>query len=190
MKCFKRDYSKPSREYGSHGEGEIFIPKWGYIVPHTESAQGAETIDGKWSEYTHGLAVSTKLGLPWDDRNDGGVYSACKRLKALGVNSTWEDHRNAFNRTVGGAEILCLHGDQLSIEKAEMILESFHSAFPKRNIRGIKPIRKSGRGYNNLLASKKAGMDVALLGELFFIDNPADFIPADQIAAFLKKVLI
>lgn len=193
FKCLKKDYSKPSRDYGSHGEGEDFKPKWGYIVPHTEKAQGAETPDNKWSEYKHGLSVAVGNAdfIPWDDRNNGGVSGAVKRLiSSHDINSTWEDHRNAYRGVTAGAEILCIRGDSLSKHYAEMILDSFNSYFPNRNIRGVKEMKKGGRGYGNLLASKKAGADVALLGELFFIDNPKDFIPPEKIATFLRKVLV
>jgi len=191
--CFKKDYSKPSRDYGSHGEGEPFTPKWGYVVPHTEKAQGAEAPDGKWSEYKHGLsvAVTNSNFIPWDDRNNGGVSGAVSRLISdKKINSTWEDHRNAFDGRVGGVEVLCIRGDSLSKHYAEMILDAFHETFPDRNIRGVKEMKKGGRGYGNLLASKKAGADVALLGELFFIDNPKDFIEVEKIAKFLRRVLV
>ena len=189
--CFKKDYSKPSRDYGSHGEGDNFKSKWGYIVPHVKNAQGADTPGKRYSEYKYGQIVAPQLSLPWDDRDNGGVSGACARLKKIrGVNSCFEDHKNAYNGIVGGAEILVISGDALSTHKAEMILDAFHADFPDRNIRGVKKMRKGGRGYNNLLAAKKAGMDVALLGELFFIDNKNDFISTDRYAEFLKSVLI
>lgn len=194
LNCFKKDYSKPSNPVGSHGEGVSFKPRWAYIVPHTEGAQGAETPDGLTSEYKYGLsvAVTNAESIPWDDRNDGGVKGAVKRLVKgdKKVTATFEDHKNAYNNKVGGAEILVIRGDQLSKHYAELILDAFKVRFPKRNIRGIKEMKKGGRGYNNLLAAKKAGADVALLGELFFIDNDSDFIPVNTYADFLKEVLV
>ena len=192
MKCFKKDYSKPSRDYGSHGEGENFTPVWGYIVPHTKNAQGAETPDNKWSEYKHGQSVAVKnaVVIPWDDRDSGGVRPAVERLVSKGVNATWEDHRNAYRGTTGGAEILYIHGDDLSKYHAEMILDAFKAKYPDRNIRGAKAKRKGDRGYNNLLAAKKGGADVALLGELFFIDNPNDYLSPDEVAEFLLSVFV
>jgi len=193
LDCFKKDYSKPSKDYGSHGEGESFKPVWGYIVPHTEKAQGAETPDNKFSEYKYGLGVAVKNAdsLPWDDRNDGGVSGAVKRLvNSKKVNATFEDHKNAYNNKVGGAEILCIKGDELSKYYAELILAAYKLKYPNRNIRGVKEMRKGGRGYNNLKAAKAAGADVALLGEMFFIDNPGDFIPVNVYADFIKEVLV
>lgn len=190
--CFKKDYSKPSKPVGSHGEGDTFKARFGYIVPHTEKAQGAETPNKKTSEYQYGLsvAVTNDASILWDDRNDGGVKAAARRLVKKGCNATFEDHKNAYNNKVGGAEILVIKGDQLSKDKAELILEAFKLRFPKRNIRGVKEMRKGGRGYNNLIAAKKGGADIALLGELFFIDNDSDFIPVNTYADFLKEVLV
>lgn len=190
--CFKKDYSKPSKPVGSHGEGESLKLKWGYIVPHTKSAQGAETPDNLTSEYKYGLsvAVTNADSILWDDRNDGGVKGAVKRLVGKGVNATFEDHKNAYNGKVGGAEILIIKGDSLSKHYAELILDAYALKYPNRNIRGVKEMKKGGRGYNNLLAAKKAGADVALLGEMFFIDNPADFIPVNTYANFIKEVLV
>lgn len=191
LDCFKRDYTKPSREYASHGEGRTFKPVWGYVVPHTRVAQGAETPDNKWSEYSHGMVTAPLTELPYSTRDDGGVKGAVKRLIGFGlINASWEDHRNAYNEKVGGAEILYMHGDDLSKYYAEMILESFAAKFPDRKIRGAKGKRKGDRGYNNLLLAKKGGVDVALLGELFFIDNPKDFIEPAVMAEFLKSVLV
>jgi len=190
LECFKKDYSEPSQDYGSHGEGEQFISKWGYIIPHTKYAQGAETPDNQYSEYTHGSIVAAGLPIPFDHRNDGGISGACERLSDRGVNSTWEDHRNAYNGIVGGAEILYLKRDHLSKVKAEDILHAFSITFPDRTIRGAKARGPKERGGGNLVASKKSGMDVALLGELFFIDNPKDFIETEAMIKFLKSVLI
>jgi len=188
--CLKRDYRQPTREYGSHGEGESFQPIWGYIIPHIDEAQGAETKKGL-SEYSYGgmIANYNNNFIAWDDRDDGGVKSATKRLVAHGINATFEDHKNAYNHKVGGAEILIIKGDELSKFHAERILEAFALKFPDRNIRGVKEMRKGGRGYNNLLLAKKGGADVALLGELFFIDNPNDFIDPKVYAEFIRDVL-
>ena len=193
FECLKRDYREPSRDYGSHGEGENFEPIWGYIVPHTANAQGAEAPDsrGGISEYLYGvnIAIANEETVPWESRNDGGVKGASKRLVKAGVNATFEDHKNAYNHKVGGAEILIIKGDDLSRKYAEFILEAFAEKFPDRKIRGIKERKKGGRGYNNLVAAKKAGADVALLGEMFFIDNEKDFIDPITYAEFIKEVL-
>lgn len=189
--CLKKDYSKPSKEYGSHGDGENFKPIWGYIVPHTKDAQGAETPDNKWSEYKHGQAVAVKnaVVIPWDDRDNGGVSGAVKRLVSKGVNATWEGHLNAYRGDTAGMEILYIHGDDLSKHYAELIIDAFRIRYPDRNIRGLKAKRKGDRGYNNLRDAKRSGADVALLGELFFIDNPDDYLSPDEVAEFILGVL-
>ena len=194
MKCFKKDYRKPSRDYGSHGTGESFKPVWGYVVAHGEGSDlGCFSHDKKWSETTHGEAVAVLTELPWEDRKEGrGVSGACRNLKKMGCNASWEDHRNAYKYPkvkAEGYEILYLAGDELSKKYAEIILEEFARRYPGRKNRGLKAIKKGGRGYRNLLAAKKAGMDVALLGELFFLDNPRDFLSPKAVAEFLKDVL-
>lgn len=191
FECLKRDDSKPTNDIGSHGEGESFKPKWGYIVPHTKKAGGAETPDNKWSEYQYGKVVAITNGafIPWDDRNHGGVKEASKRLVAHGCNSLFEDHKNAYRGFTRGAEILVIRGDELSIKYAEFILEEFKKQFPDHPIRGIKQMKKGGRGYNNLRDMKRGGADVALLGEMFFIDNVKDWIDQDTYAKFLVRVM-
>lgn len=189
MKCFKRNYHKPSREYGSHGEGEQFKPSWGYMVPHLKNAQGADTPDKKWSEYKYGQSVATLLGLPWETRDEGGVKGASQRLVARNCNCIFEDHKNAYRGTSFGFEILILKGDSLSKQYAELIMDEFERRYPKRRNRGIKEMTKGGRGYNNLLNHKRGGADVALLGEMFFIDNPHEFINPSEYVNFLKSVL-
>lgn len=191
MKCFRRNYHKPSREYGSHGEGEQFKPVWGYMVPHEKDKPGAVSPDGKWSEYKYGESVATLLGLPWETRDEGGVYGAAKRLVGRDCNCIFEDHKNAYTRTAGyGYELLILKGDNLSRRYAELILEEFERRYPARKNRGIKEMAKGGRGYQNLLNHKKAGAEVAILGEMFFIDKSREFIPPAEYVNFLKEVLV
>ena len=188
LDCFKKDYSKPSKEYGSHGEGEDFKPVWGFINPHLKSAQGASNPNNKVSEYQYGVLMSKHHSYPVEYRDDGGVYGAAKRLKKdHQVTASVENHKNAYNKQVNGAEILVIRGDNLSIYYAEMILDAFAIRYPKVNIRGVKKISKGGRGYNNLVSAKKAGMDVVLLTEMFFIDSY--YIDPKLMAEFWKQTL-
>jgi len=186
--CFKKDYSKPSRDYGSHGEGESFKPVWGFINPHTEKAPGASNPRNKVSEYQYGVLMKKHHNFPLEFRDDGGVSGAAKRLKAQGITASVENHKNAYNKQVNGAEILIIRGDKLSLQYAEMILDSFSMLYPKINNRGVKKMSKGGRGFNNLKAAKGAGMDVALLTEMFFID--AFYLEPQLMAEFWKKALI
>lgn len=179
--CFKKGY-----DYG----GEEFIPEWGLIIPHTEKRKGALSYDGKYSEYVYGSIMAGMINIPHATRNYGGVFSAAKSLFKQGCNCSLEPHYNAYNGQAHGAEILVMKGDDLSAKYARLIMDDFSSKFPKRRLRhdnGIKWLRKGDRGYNNLKEAKSAGMEVALLSELFFGDNPKDFIKPSAQAQFLRQ---
>ena len=184
FECWK----KPQQDSIGYGESDTQLDgyKWGYIVPHTLTAQGAETHDGI-SEYRYGLVA--RLALTFSEtRNGWGVKGACKSLINQGANASFEDHKNAYNTKVGGAEILVLYGDSLSEAIAERILEDFCREFGRVN-RGVKKIRKGGRGYNNLKTAKKY-FNVALLGEMFFIDNTDEWIDPVVYRTWLRSALV
>lgn len=189
LDCFKRNYHKPSREYGSHGEGEQFKPSWGIIVPHTEKAGGADTPDGKWNEYKYGLHMAKSIDRPHATRDNGGVLAAARSLKEQGCNCSLEPHKNAYNSRANGYEILILKGDSLSKQYAELFLDAFAQKYPARRNRGVKEMTKGGRGYRNLIDAKRGGMEVALLSEMFFIDNNSDWLPPHVMANFWSNNL-
>ena len=129
---------------------------------------------------------------PCENRNDGGVKGAAKRLVKKKVNATLEPHKNAYNGKAKGFEILVLKGDSLSRHYAELFAEAFKVKFPDRVLRGYKGIKEvSGRdnGAANLRASKNAGAEVALLSESFFIDNPNEWIEPREMAHFWAENL-
>ena len=190
MKCFKRNYHKPSREYGSHGEGEQFKPAWGIIVPHLDRAGGAETPSGRWNEYKYGLHMAKFMDKAHATRDEGGVYGAAKELKKYGCNASLEPHKNAYNGKANGYEILILKGDHLSKHYAELFLEEFSRKYPQRKNRGIKEMTKGGRGYKNLIDAKRAGMEVALLSEMFFIDVAGEWLEPHVMGKFWEEVLV
>lgn len=187
LDCFKKDYSKPSKPIESHGDNGSFKPVWGFINPHLERAGGAEHPQRDINEYKYGHLMKNHHDYPFETRDSGGVYGAAKALIKKGCNASIEDHKNAYNNSVNGAEILVIKGDRLSIDYAEMMLDEFNKMFPQVKIRGVKQKNKGDRGYNNLRDSKRAGMDIALLPELFFIDS--FWIDPAKLAEFYKKVL-
>lgn len=191
---FTRDYSKPIRNYDSHGSGNTsFSPKWGFIVPHTKMAPGAQGFlenSRRVIEYFYALEFISLLSFPFQTRDIGGVYGAAKRLINSGINASVEPHCNAYNGNVSGYEILVLDGDQLSYEYAVNFIEQFRIMFPERKFRRIIKTKSGTRGHNNLVQAKKAGMEVALLTEFFFIDNPKDFILEERMAEFFRKAMV
>lgn len=197
---FTRDYSKPANDYQSHGESENkpeFKPKWGIIIPHTKKKPGASGYSPygqKIQEHEYGLKLAADTSFPFETRDNGGVYGSAKRLAQISqINATIEPHKNAYNKKAKGFELLVIKGDSLSGHYARMISEEFHSRFPDRRLRhdkGINWVKKGDRGYYNLVQAKKAGMEVAILGESFFIDNPNEWISPEEMAKFWNEVLV
>lgn len=180
-----------------YGRGADFIPLWGIIVPHERKAQGARTHSSVYPpvyEYGYGLQLATYLSdrIPHKTRDSAGVYGAAKALLDIGCNATLEPHCNAFNGKAEGYEILVMAGDSLSKEYALNIISAFQTKYPERRKRqgdGVKEVKKGERGYYNLKNAKDAGVEVALLSELFFIDNIKDFMQPLEMSNFLREVL-
>jgi len=161
---------------------------WGYIVPHLKSAQGAQLAKGM-TEYKYGLNCAKILdelqGIPWETRDVGGVSGAARRLSKRNVKYSIEDHKNAYNRKVGGFEVLVHRGYPKDAIAAEMLIETFTERLPNlklRGISGIKWVEGRNRGAGNIRAAHSGGMEIALLTEPFFIDNIDDWIPVDMLA--------
>lgn len=156
---------------------------WGCIVPHSRFQMGAKRFDNKLTEYEYGLQMAPYLMLPWDTRDNGGINDAAKRLKKFyNVDALIEPHFNAFNGKVSGAEILVI--DEVSYAHAKKILEHWG----KNEVRGVKLISSGARGYTNLFLMKKH-VEVAILTELFFGDNPLDYVEPIEQALFLRDHL-
>ncbi|WP_373092922.1 N-acetylmuramoyl-L-alanine amidase, partial [Zhongshania sp.] len=155
------------------------------IVGHTATAMGAQTLDGKMSEYNYNFLAAQRVGLPYARRDFGGRKGAAKKMGQMGVDVSVELHCNAYNGKAHGAEILVLAGDYKSRAYAEDMLESYCTRFKKRS-RGVKEIGRGGRGYYNLKYVKDAGVQVVLLIEPFFIDNEDDYISYLDYADWLK----
>ena len=181
-------------EFQGYGEGDNFSPIWGLIIPHEKKAQGAMNYDGTYSEYNYALEMSRHIGIPFQTRDDGGVYTATERLiNEYKINSTIETHFNAYNRNAHGYELLVMKGDSLSERYARLMIESFSDIYPKRRARGdagIKWVSKGDRGYYNLSKAKDAGAVVTILSELCFGDNVVDYISPIKQAEFWRSHFI
>ena len=165
---------------------------WGFIRCHTKNRKGALSKEQSIYEYDYYGELLEMLSYPSADRNNGGVTKACEELKILDVTATIEPHFNAFNGKTEGAEILVLKDDYTSFYCAWLIMEKFKKMFPERRIRardGIKFVSKGDRGYNNLKDSIDSGMKVAVLPELFFGDNPKDYMRIKDQYKFWKACL-
>lgn len=183
----------PAPKPNDYGEGNtVFVPRWGIIVPHTREAQGADNHTKKITEYMYGSLMVQSIALPHAFRDEGGVFSAARSLVSRGVTATLETHFNAYNGHAEGCEILVLQGDKLSEHYARLFVEDFAMKYKRklRGDKGIKFVSKGDRGYQNLIAAKDAGAKVAILSELFFGDNPADYLDYNEQATFWQNTLI
>lgn len=191
QECIKLiDSQKPSIGFGEKPEPKY---AWGLIIPHTKSSGGASSKEKKINEYEYGLKLASYLAIPRETRDEGGVSLAAKRLKIKGCTASLEPHLNAFNQTAKGFEILVLENDSESIRVAEIMAENFKAKYPNRVLRhgnGVKKIKSGDRGYSNLVAAKKEGMKIALLGEAFFIDNVNEWIEPHEMAEFWMSQLV
>lgn len=184
FECFKN-------KSNGYGEGEDVVLSWGFINPHTSVSGGAVTHDKTMNEYKYGLHMLHNLNFPFETRDEGGVAGACKRLKKAGVTATIETHFNGFNGKASGAECLVLKGDSESEHYARLFMNMFSDVYPRRKLRhdrGIKLVKSGDRGYTNLKVARRY-MKVAILSELFFGDNPSDFMSFVDQSKFWHHVL-
>ena len=185
-------FRRKKEESVGYGEAPSSLV-WGFIIPHTKEDGGATTPDKKMNEYRFKLAMIRVMDLlvPFETRDVGGVWGAVKRLFKRGVTASIESHKNAYNKKVGGFEVLYLYDDELSKEYALKLVAAFKEAFPNHTIRrgnGLIPIKKGGRGFNNLKFARKK-FRVSLLVEAFFIDNNDDYISPEEMAQFWDNFL-
>lgn len=190
MKCLKKFFSPAHTPIKEHGQDGYLNPVWGVIIGHTKKAQGAISHDKKYTEYMYGAIAAPEINVPWETRDKGGVFGAASTLiKNYSINCLIEIHGNAFNSRAEGYEILIIKGDALSRKYAENFLLAFKKKYPDRVYRGVKEIAHGGRGYNNLVAMKRAGAKVALLTEIFFIDNASDWLAPIEQGKFWREQL-
>ena len=152
--------------------------KFALMQAHTKKAQGACSDEYQVSEYEYFNKLKPFLNSDIAKGNrDSGLLNGYKMLKSQGeAIGSLEFHLNAFNKKANGYEVLVLKGDDKSYWEAKRFLALMAIYFPEKRSRGIKEISYRGRGYKNLTASKRAGFEISLLTEVFFIDNARDYI--------------
>lgn len=176
---------------------EVGNLKWGFVVPHTKAKAGAvlKDRDGKVvaQEYFYAKdalrLLQDHLGVTVGTRDEGGLNGAYGWLNIEGCTASIEPHLNAFNTKAKGYEVLVLKGDTTSALYAKELLDLFGKMYPDRVNRGIKYVKSGDNGFANLMAAKKNGMEVALLTELFFIDNKSEWISRGDMAQFFNRFL-
>lgn len=174
--------------YGQEEEQapEEFKPVWGFINCHTAGKQGARAWN-MMTEYNYGYSMLQLTSQIFVTRNNDGVQGAGRVLRFNEVNASIECHFNAFNGKAEGAMLLVMEGDKLSEKYAREIIEQFKKYFPDRKLRadnGVSIIKKADRGFNNLQTAKDCGMEIAIMSELMFGDNEADWISISKQAGF------
>lgn len=168
--------------------------KWGRVICHTSASQGANTIlHGQViteNAYCKGIYQLMKIFTPVGNRDLGGIKGAYDALAKKGCNATLEFHLNAFNTKAEGYEVLILKGDTTSRIYAEALLDMMEEKYPDRVRRGIREVEYGQGGYKNLKTSRDNGSLVAILPELFFLDNPDEFINAQELAGLMDDFLV
>lgn len=167
---------------------------WGIIIPHTLKQKGASGLTPYGSrvyEYDYAVKMASYLRhIPSETRNTKRIYDAAKFLvDNKEVTASIEPHLNAHDGTVEGFEILVLKDDHKSKKAALKIMDHFKMTFPSKRIRALREIRKDDNGFGNLTSAKAAGIEVALLTEAFFIDNPKDWINPETMSVFWESAL-
>lgn len=170
---------------------------WGFVVPHTKADRGAvlKSALGKVveTEYDYGAEtirlISNDLPVTKATRDGGGLKGAYGWLKIEGAKFSIEPHLNAFNTIAKGYCVLVLKGDTKSEKVARQLLAKFSEKYPDRQNRGIRFVKSGDRGALNLITAKDNGMEVALLTEMFFIDNLSDYISTKEMSKFFIDFL-
>ena len=126
--CFKKDYSKPSRDYGSHGEGESFKPVWGFINPHTEKAPGASNPRNKVSEYQYGVLMKKHHNFPLEFRDDG-LYALTDSIREYKTGLLFGDFKKKYPYEKSTCNGLGSIASNLLSTLVCMMLQNSHYAF-------------------------------------------------------------
>lgn len=159
---------------------------WGRVICHNSHAQGADTVrngelvtENMHCKMTYGfMKYFTYVGT----RDVGGIKGAYSHIYRKGCNASLESHRNAFNGKAKGFEVLVLRGDETSKRYAQILMGIFGKHYPDRTYRRIKELRYGEGGYKNLRTARDLGFKVAILPELFFIDNEKEWITPEDLA--------
>lgn len=165
---------------------------WGFVVAHTKKKVGAVlkdedgTVMATENDHSNSTSIQVCRQIPSviATRDAGGLDGAYGWLSIEGCKFSIESHGNAFNRNAKGYLILVIDGDKASEYVANLMLESFREKYPKRQYRGIRRVQAGDNGFLNLRKAREAGMEVALLTEMFFIDNRDDYISSEDLGNF------
>jgi len=145
------------------------------IIPHNFKKQGATTPAAP-NDYDQSITEYTYAQQEF-------LFSSSVTTLECQI----EIHKNAFNNESKGACMLVLSGDLESGLMARKILDRFCKKFHRRN-RGVVLLEDGNRGYKNLKAMKHGGAKIAILSELFFIDNPIEWIEPEFMGKFWREV--
>jgi len=157
------------------------------VVGHTRNSQGAmgvSPISASEYEFNRELALlverfgkSRGHQVATFFRDGVGIEGAYQQVAEWEADAVVELHFNAFNGEARGTETLyCNDEDQqrvLEKEFAESVQQHLCQVFNRtdRTNRGIKPLSRGDRGYNNVTQL----FDIpSILIEPFFGDNPAE----------------
>lgn len=183
----------------SPGYGEDYDPsgKELFIVPHTINSPGAISVnDVSEYRYWEEIILSLKAKTLYRNRGNAILKESLEDAASEGYTISIEPHFNAFNGKAFGAEILVLKGDQASEAYARDMLQFWadfnhllNRTVKMRHASGIKFVSRGDRGYMNLKRAKDAGMEVAVLPELFFGDNPDDFRSVRTLTDFFRDFI-
>lgn len=165
------------------------MSKLHYINGHTQNRQGAEGTESvnegprdtitEW-RYANDLHFSIDTKHLFEDSWSIGVH---KDKEAVAL----EFHLNSFHKpTAHGYEVLILEDDEQSKVYANLFLKIMEKHFPMRTNRGIKFITSDNRGYKNLRHLKHY-YRYAMLTEMFFINNPSDWISRAEASKVINE---
>ena len=158
-----------------------------FICGHNQVNRGAtgRYQDKEISEWQYSRTLMDLLNTSYRFTNASHVTDSLNRID-LNSSVALEFHLNSFETNdVEGYELLVMVNDKESLKKAQILLDLMKIYFPERRNRGIKLLSSNDRGYKNLLHLKKYYRH-AFISELFFINNPSDYIEHDKLANVLN----
>jgi hypothetical protein len=162
-----------------------------FINGHTfnhQGASGTEIIDGGEPDKITEWQYANALHFSIDTKN---LYENSYRISQAPINYSedvaLEFHLNSFHTpTAHGYEVLILEDDNESRVYANLFLNIMEKHFPSRSNRGIKIITPDNRGYKNL-RHLKSYFRYAILTEIFFINNPSDWITRAEASKVINE---
>ena len=122
-----------------------------------------------------------------DSNNDGigdiqGVIQRLDYLEALGVNTLWISPHYDSPMDDNGYDVR----NFFKVSEDYGTIDDFKKLIYEAHHRGIKIITQVDRGYNNLLRLKKF-YNQAIITEMFFLNNPDDWIAREDAAKVINE---